>query len=399
MWLGTLQVVEAIGSTLNFKPVFEHPGPARWGTILPNGTHTGMVGRISNDEAEMGVGNVFVTEVRAQYITFSIPYDYERACFLTPSPKEMPRWMALTFPFTLYVWLLLIMTVASLVVFVPLFGKVMMLEECADDLHTFSGTFLYITALFCNQATILPSRTPMQVMAAFLIISGFLTTVFYSSNLKAFMMVKVVEQPYTSIRQIVESDYDVGGFSDFWRAIFSESSNENVQKLGQKFFSFFPDITPHLSRVASRQVVLLENTQHLTYLQESYLTNRIGESPVRLMLEECINPFGIGALLRRNSPLKAYVDMAILRMREAGLVDKYFEEVLLNGHDKGHSLHDIEYDSEEAATDQGVIALTLEHLQGAFLVLGFGLFAALLVMLAEVATALCKRRNPLKPKM
>lgn len=50
-------------------------------------------------------------------------------------------------------------------------------------------------------------------------------------------------------------------------------------------------------------------------------------------------------------------------MREAGLVDKYFEEVLLNGHDKGHSLHDIEYDSEEAATDQGVIALTLEHLQ------------------------------------
>lgn len=62
-------------------------------------------------------------------------------------------------------------------------------------------------------------------------------------------------------------------------------------------------------RVASRQVVLLENTQHLTYLQESYLTNRIGESPVRLMLEECINPFGIGALLRRNSPLKDHVDM------------------------------------------------------------------------------------------
>lgn len=41
----TFQVVQAIGRTLNFKPVFEHPGPARWGTILPNGTHTGMVGK------------------------------------------------------------------------------------------------------------------------------------------------------------------------------------------------------------------------------------------------------------------------------------------------------------------------------------------------------------------
>ncbi|XP_063605957.1 ionotropic receptor 21a-like [Penaeus indicus] len=355
-------------------------------------------GRINNDEAEMGVGNVFVTEVRARYITFSIPYDYERACFLTPSPRELPRWMALTFPFTLYVWLLLIVTVASLVVFVPLFGKVMLLEEFAGDLHTLSGTFLYITALFCNQATILPSRTPMQVMAAFLIMSGFLTTVFYSSNLKAFMMVKVVEQPYTSIQQIVESDYDVGGFSDFWRAIFDESSNENVKKLGQKFFSFFPDIYPHLARVASRKVVLLENTQHLTYLQESYLTNRIGESPVRLMLEECINPFGIGALLRRNSPLKHNVDMAILRMREAGLVDKYFEEVLLKGHGEGHNIDSVEYNNEESAIGQGVIALTLEHLQGAFLVLGLGLFAALCVMLTEAATALCTCMDPLQPK-
>ncbi|XP_037776832.1 ionotropic receptor 21a-like [Penaeus monodon] len=344
----------------------------------------------------MGVGNVFVTEVRARYITFSIPYDYERACFLTPSPRELPRWMALTFPFTLYVWLLLIVTVASLVVFVPLFGKVMLLEEFAGDLNTLSGTFLYITALFCNQATILPSRTPMQVMAAFLIMSGFITTVFYSSNLKAFMMVKVVEQPYTSIQQIVESDYKVGGFSDFWRAIFDESSNENVKKLGQKFFSFFPDITPYLTRVASRQVVLLENTQHLTYLQESYLTNRIGESPVRLMLEECINPFGIGALLRRNSPLKDNVDMAILRMREAGLVDKYFEEVLLKEHREDHNIDNVEYNNGETAIGQGVIALTLEHLQGAFLVLGLGLFAALCVMLTEAAIALCTCMGPLQ---
>lgn len=61
--------------------------------------------------------------------------------------------------------------------------------------------------------------------------------------------------------------------------------------------------------------------------------------------------------------LSLHSAQAILRMREAGLVDKYFEEVLLKGHSEGHNIDNVESDNEEPATAQGVIALTLEHLQ------------------------------------
>lgn len=64
-------------------------------------------GQVSNDEAEIGIGNVFLTEERARFITFSSPYDFERACFLTPAPRPLPSWMAVSFPFTLPVWILL----------------------------------------------------------------------------------------------------------------------------------------------------------------------------------------------------------------------------------------------------------------------------------------------------
>ena len=29
---------------MNFIPVFEHPGPEKWGKILENGSHSGMIG-------------------------------------------------------------------------------------------------------------------------------------------------------------------------------------------------------------------------------------------------------------------------------------------------------------------------------------------------------------------
>lgn len=50
-------------------------------------------------------------------------------------------------------------------------------------------------------------------------------------------------------------------------------------------------------------------------------------------------------------------------MREAGLVDKYFEEVLLKEHREDHNIDNVEYNNGETAIGQGVIALTLEHLQ------------------------------------
>ncbi|XP_068245258.1 ionotropic receptor 21a-like [Palaemon carinicauda] len=387
-----VEVIKAMGQALNFIPIFEHPGPERWGTILPNGTHTGMVGRISRDEAEIGVGNVFVTEVRANYITFTIPYDYERACFITSAPTELPKSYAILSPFSLNVWIVLTITVVSLTLFVPLFemGIVNMIRS---DRHDVSSAFLIILAKFCNQSVSLPERTAFRVLFAFIMLCGFVSTVFYSTNLTAFMLVKAVEPPYTSIKQIVAAGFEVGGFSDFWRAIFEESANENVRKLGQKFFSFFPDITPHLKRVVSREVVLLENTQHLEYLMKTFYTNREGKSPLRLMLEECINPFGIGALLRRHSPLKQPLDMAILHMREGGLVDKFFDMVLQVDHKSDHEEFELGYDPDADSTQHGIQDLSLQHLQGAFILLGMGYMIALFILITELLFSVIRPRT------
>ncbi|XP_066958194.1 ionotropic receptor 21a-like isoform X2 [Macrobrachium rosenbergii] len=381
-----------MGQALNFNPVFEHPGPELWGTILPNGTHTGMIGRISRDEAEIGVGNVFVTEVRAKYITFTIPYDYDRACFITPAPRELPKSKAILSPFSLNVWIVFTVTVLALSLFVPLFAMGLVQKDRNNRIDV-SSAFLAILSNFCNQSVTVPQTPAFQVLFAFITLCGFVSTVFYSTNLTAFMLVRAVEAPYTSIEQIVKAGFQVGGFSDFWKAIFEESANENVRKLGDRFFSFFPDITPYLKRVVSREVVLLENTQHLEYLQKTFYTNRAGQSPLRLMLEECINPFGIGALLRRHSPLKKPLDMAILHMREGGLVDKFFDMVLQEDHKNVHEEFDLGFDPNAESLQHNIQALTFQHLQGAFMLLGIGVLIALTALATELLYSVAKLKR------
>ncbi|XP_066958193.1 ionotropic receptor 21a-like isoform X1 [Macrobrachium rosenbergii] len=387
-----IEVIKAMGQALNFNPVFEHPGPELWGTILPNGTHTGMIGRISRDEAEIGVGNVFVTEVRAKYITFTIPYDYDRACFITPAPRELPKSKAILSPFSLNVWIVFTVTVLALSLFVPLFAMGLVQKDRNNRIDV-SSAFLAILSNFCNQSVTVPQTPAFQVLFAFITLCGFVSTVFYSTNLTAFMLVRAVEAPYTSIEQIVKAGFQVGGFSDFWKAIFEESANENVRKLGDRFFSFFPDITPYLKRVVSREVVLLENTQHLEYLQKTFYTNRAGQSPLRLMLEECINPFGIGALLRRHSPLKKPLDMAILHMREGGLVDKFFDMVLQEDHKNVHEEFDLGFDPNAESLQHNIQALTFQHLQGAFMLLGIGVLIALTALATELLYSVAKLKR------
>ncbi|XP_076052620.1 uncharacterized protein LOC143032036 [Oratosquilla oratoria] len=308
-----IKVVRWLGLALNFVPVFRFSGPEMWGDLLENGSYTGIVGRISRGDAELGVGNLFVTASRSRHITYSQPYDFERACFLTPAPRPMAPWMALTFPFTPLVWAIAVACLGVLSVLVPLFGRAL-LKKDRQVLHSPSGAFLLPLAAFTNQSFLLPRRPPMQVLVSVIILCGFVVTIFFSCNLTAFLTVTAVEKPLTRISQIVESDLLVGGFSNFWLEIFSGSSDDNVRSLAKKYFTFFPDIMPHLERVASREVVLIENSQHLEYLRTTFYMDSRGRSPLRLM-EECSHPHGIGALLTKYSPLKPAVDKVRFLLR------------------------------------------------------------------------------------
>lgn len=78
-----MEVLAAIGKfDYVIKETNEH------GNLLENGTWTGIVGQLVDDEADIGLGTLQKLHERENWIDFTIPY-YDMAAFLIllPFPK------------------------------------------------------------------------------------------------------------------------------------------------------------------------------------------------------------------------------------------------------------------------------------------------------------------------
>ncbi|XP_050733153.1 uncharacterized protein LOC127006842 [Eriocheir sinensis] len=130
----------------------------------------------------------------------------------------------------------------------------------------------------------------------------------------------------------------------------------------------------------ARSSVLVENRNHLQYIQSQSYTTRRGDTPLRIQ-EECLATFGVSAALNRHSPLAPYINKAIHYMQAGGLNDKFFEDVLLYDLDSANPHHNEGQETwldlhDSDAVLSGARVLSLEHLLGALLLLGVGYLLA-----------------------
>ncbi|XP_076049263.1 ionotropic receptor 21a-like [Oratosquilla oratoria] len=225
---------------------------------------------------------------------------------------------------------------------------------------------------------------------------GFTTAVSYSGNLTAFLTIETLDAPMKTVSQLDRSELPIYGFSNFWGLLFEESTNKHLQNLAPRYIDFLHTF-PKFWDVAKGEATLIENRQHLLYVKKQYYTNQRDESPLRIM-EECIAPYGIGAVLRRNSPLKANMDKVILWLQEAGLMWRFFEETLAEDHwEEGEGSEWIQEQRRLPPPSYGPQPLTLEHMQGAFALMLAGNLVALLVMATEMAAFACRKAPTDKP--
>ncbi|ROT78015.1 putative glutamate receptor 4 precursor [Penaeus vannamei] len=99
-------VVNALSQVLNFTVAFKEPPKGEyWGREEENGSWSGMMGKLSRNEVDIGVGDLYMTIVRVGILDYTAPYDSELSCFMARTEPPLPRWQALAFPFQGFTWL------------------------------------------------------------------------------------------------------------------------------------------------------------------------------------------------------------------------------------------------------------------------------------------------------
>ncbi|XP_066975645.1 glutamate receptor ionotropic, delta-1-like isoform X2 [Macrobrachium rosenbergii] len=376
-----MQIVKSIAEAMNFTPEFlEVPHDELWGYELPNGTWTGLVGKVFYEHADIGACNVFLELHRWIVVDYSAPYNFERGCFVAPSPKPLQNWKSPVLPFAWDTWISIAVFLLAGGFLSYLIATLSMKPE-PREFHSLSYDYLYILAILTMRTGYaVPSHTPLQIYIGFVGILGLIVSTAYSANLVAFLSVTPMSAPIDTMKELSASGLRIGGVA-FWKTQFAASIDPVVQNFANVLESDL-DFGSLFDRVEAGDFALIENKQYLELQAGARYT--YGSRTTIRIVGECLLPYSIGLAFQKNSPLKQVFDGAILRLFESGVVSKWQEEVV----DYFRQQYKEKRQQKAVAVQSDNRPLKLEQLQGVFYVLGIGCILSALLMLAEVLALL-----------
>ncbi|XP_071535261.1 ionotropic receptor 21a-like isoform X2 [Panulirus ornatus] len=371
-----MQIVQTLARAKNFSAEFtEVSHDELWGFELPNGSWVGLVGKVFNELVDIGVCNMFLELHRWKQVDYSVPYNFERGCFVAPSSKPVLNWKSPLMPFTRDTWIFVgvVLAVGGIVLY-----SIVDLSVIPESSEFFSVSYDYLYvlgALTVRSFNSVPYHHPVRVYVGFLWLFGFIIATAYSANLVAFLSVTQMSAPIDTMEQLLKSGLRLGGHA-FWKTQFAASIDPTVRKFID-ILETDVDLDSLFDKVEAGKFALIENKQYLElqagarYTYGSHTTIRI--------VPECLLLYSIGLAYQKNSPLKSLFDSIILRLFESGVMQKWQEEVVVYFRSQ--------YVSKRPHIPAEEIrgrALNLAHLQGVFYKLGIGYLVSAIILILEL---------------
>nr|XP_027220187.1 uncharacterized protein LOC113812484 [Penaeus vannamei] len=158
-------------------------------------------------------------------------------------------------------------------------------------------------------------------------------------------------------------------YGEFVPEELKRSSDESLYTIGHKLdlFEYDLDYDPGIEGVMRRSHVLIESYSYLMNVQIRY-----GVVKDTYLMKEQVYPGHTSWFLPKNTAYTTQISRFLTRLREVGLMQKLFRN------------HFASVTAFEAGQRTGPQALSIGQLQGAFLLLAFGVVTSLVILSVEV---------------
>ncbi|XP_068218796.1 ionotropic receptor 21a-like isoform X2 [Palaemon carinicauda] len=372
-----IRLLRLVSEALNFRLKITNPSDGgKWGSPNEDGSWSGLTGDLTQRKAHMGVANIFIHTNYLQVVDMTRAYDMEAGCFITPLPEDLPQWVALVYPFSREVWIL---TLLFLFLGTPmLYAVSRMASYCLRDEFPWGTNLYQITfygmGIFFGQGV--PQEPRGDVTRSYFIMwvwYSVLITVVYRSSLTAFLTIPLEQPPINTLEQLASSKLPAWGSTGItFKKLLQASPDPMVRSLADRYYPV-SGTKEGIDLTAQRKYAMMENRQFLEYTIATNFTNQYGEETLHVM-EECFLPFQIGMALPKKAPYKPNFDNVITKIVEAGLVRKWLRDIIATSQRRGGGIE---------TEDRDGSALTLNNLQGAWLLLGSGILISLVMFIME----------------
>ncbi|RLZ02244.1 Ionotropic receptor 68a [Cephus cinctus] len=422
------ELMKIAEKSINFKALVYVPPDVkteRWGSLRDNDSYTGLLGEAVSRNAVFFLGDLHYTTEHLHVLDLSVPYHTECLTFLTPEALNDNSWKLLVLPFKLYTWIAVLFTLFAggfIIHFFAIYYKnhVMLHKNHTIDNAAKNGALKELVApkksiskkakfnqesrglrifmeiqnsimytysmLMLVSLPRLPDAWFLRIFIGWWWLYSILVSVAYRASMTATLANPVQRVTIDTLSQLANSPIAVGSWGEGRKQFFLSSLDPNTQKIGTKFevttiedeaisrvangtFAYYENIYVLREARAKRQALEVKRRKSASKLNRTFKQDRNLH-----IMQECVINMPIALGLDKNSPLKPNVDRLVQRAIEAGLVQKWLNDVMEWAKNSEKPLD----------TNAPKALINLHKLYGALVALGIGYSLGFITLVYEI---------------
>ncbi|XP_067672970.1 glutamate receptor ionotropic, delta-1-like [Haliotis asinina] len=385
-----IDILDELALRFNFNYTIVEPADRIWGApINDKGDWNGIVGMVLRKELDFGAGPFTITSIRESVIDFTKPFMEDGAGIITRRPDgESQKMFKMFTPFAPTVWgcIVLAIVVVSILLYLvnrysPFAAHKVLLNVSQGGsrakMMSLKTTFWLIYGSYMEQGgEPHPNSISGRCILGFWWLFTILMASTYTANLAAFLTVTIAEKPINSLTELA-----------------AQNEMQPLVKYGSNLYSLFKDAESGVYKDVWEKMggspEVKSNDEALRYVRAgtmAYMTDRSQLEYILLhdceqysLADEIFNTAGLGFVVPENAPFLEAFNYNIMKMQEAGLIDKWKQKWWPSS-DKC---------SGSERTSSATI-LGLDSLAGPFLIYASVVGVALLCLILELGLHLTK---------
>jgi hypothetical protein len=337
--------------------------PDRKGQQLSNGTWTGLRGEVMHGSADMIFGHILTNLDDHLLFDATIVYSSDKFAWFVARADAYPRWLSMARVFTPKLWLVLL-------IIIPVAAFVMnwlSRKGNVESLNYVKSILAFWAALLCA-STDMPHSAPLRIFFLSWVIFSLAVNTVFQTYVTSYLVDPGLQHQIDNDEELYESN-SVYAFPSTIDKFFNEEFLDNLKP------RIIADPVVCLDYVANRDnVATVAGRKLVEYFSED-LAKRGSKNEI-FRFQEDLFQLSTVMLLPKGSPLYELVNTILFRTFEAGLIDKFYKDIIIENQIKA-GIKEISVLIDE------YIPLSLSHLQASFIFLFLGLGISSVILLLE----------------
>ena len=336
----------------------------------------GMIRMVEEKRVDIAIGDLYMFPDKPY--EFSIPYKFNYEGFIVPAPQPFAKWTALIYSFSLVVWIVTLFSIVSAILVLRCLAKWTLSRFMRDAF--FDDTLLCFSFVFGSFLGVAqPRQINSMVFRLFfffwLLSAATIIPTVYRSGFISLMTSPPLRQQIKTIKELSASTLKKATIDiEFFKKSFVSFEQRLVHQLVNA------NITQMMHLIGTGNWAIEGDLDYLQYAIATHYPSSIDSSSLKFhVMKERFIPTRSCMILQKDSAIKVYIDRALQRLREAGLVEYYQSKFVKK--------------LNKVKPPVQLVPFSLDHLQGAFYLLAFGAALSFLVFILEQFAFFLKTRK------